>query len=225
MHEVAFDLLILLEVAEIRVHVESPLANKTLANSDVQAETGVHIVGQWVDDALHASPADDQVLQPGMILVAVGSPDSLKRLSQIVRPITQEGAIVVRNYGPDVPIIACAATVENVGRIQQAGADFALSVIQVAGQLLAHHVLGEMVSQQARIKLGKLDVGRLVGRHSLESAIRERTGCAVVAVERTQEVIMDTPRSFVLTETDALYVCGAVDAFNGSYEAFTQSHG
>ena len=287
----------LLEVAEIRVHDESPLVNKTLADSDVQAETGVHIVGQWVDDALHASPADDEVLQPGMILVAVGSPDSLKRLSQVVRPITQEGAIVVagfgdvgsklvemlndagetvsvidateqpgvdtvgdvldtevleragvgdarvvilacdsdsatllaatvvRNYVPDIPIIACAATVEKVGRIQQAGADFALSVSQVAGQLLAHHVLGEMVSQQARIKLGKLDAGRLVGHHPLESSIRERTGCTVVAVERAQEVIMDIPQSFVLSHTDALYVCGTVDAFNGFYEAFAQSRG
>ena len=114
----------------------------------------------------------------------------------------------------DVPIIACADLVENVWRIQQAGADFALSVSQVAGQLLAHHVLGEMVSQQARIKLGKLDAGRLAGRYPLESGIRDRTGCSVVAVERAGEVIMDIPPSFILTEADAVYVCGTVDARN-----------
>ena len=70
-----------------------------------------------------------------------------------------------------------------------------------------------------------LVAGRLVGRHPLESGIRERTGCTLVAFERTQEVIMDVPRSFVLTESDALYVCGTVDAFNGFYEAFAKSHG
>ena len=107
----------------------------------------------------------------------------------------------------------------------KAGADFALSVSQVAGQLLAHHVLGEMVSQQARIKLVKLGAGRLAGHHPLESRIRERTGCTVVAVERGGEVIMDIPPSFVFAETDALYVCGTVNAFNRFYDAFAESHG
>ena len=287
----------LLEVAEVRVHDESPLANKTLSESAIQTNTGVHVVGQWVDDALHSPPAADEPLQPGIILVAAGTPDSIKRLSEVVRPITQEGTIVVagfgdvgtklvemledageavcvidateqpgvdvvgdvldtgilelaqvaaarvvilacesdsstllaatvvRDYALDVPIIACADLVENVWRIQQAGADFALSVSQVAGQLLAHHVLGEMISQQARIKLGKLDAGRLAGHYPLESRIRDRTGCSVVAVERAGEVIMDIPPSMILTEADAVYVCGTVDAFNSFYDEFAPAGG
>lgn len=117
-----------------------------------------------------------------------------------------------------MPIIACAKLADNVGHIQQAGADFALSVSQVAGQLLAHHVLGEMVSQQTRIKLVKLAAGRLVGHHPLESGIRERTGCSVVAVERAGEIILDIPPSFVLAEDDALYVCGTARALELFYE-------
>jgi Trk K+ transport system NAD-binding subunit len=230
-----------------------------------------------------------------MILVAAGSPDSIQRLSEIARPITKEGTIVVlgfgdvgrklvemlkdageevcvvdqteqpgvtvvgdildasvleraevatarvvilaceddsttllvatiaRNFAPDVPIIACASLVENVERIQQAGADFALSVSQVAGQLLAHHILGEMVSQQPRIKLVKVGAGRLTGRHPLKSSMRERTGCTVIAVERAGEVIMDIPPSFVLSEDDAIYVCGTTDAFDRFYEEFAES--
>ena len=275
----------LLEVAEIRVHDQSPFANKTLAESGIYADTGAHIVGQWADDALESPPAADQPLTPGMILVAAGSPDSIKRLSEIARPITSEGTIVVAGYGNvgsklvemltdaeetvcvidnrelpevdvvgdlldtsdleragvatarvvilacdndnatllaatvvrdfaiDVPIIACAELADNVGRIQQAGADYALSVSQVAGQLLAHHILGEMVSQQTRIKLVKLAAGSLVGRHPLESDIRERTGCTVVAVERAGEIIFDIPPSFVLDKDDGLYVCGTAEAF------------
>jgi Trk K+ transport system NAD-binding subunit len=285
----------LLEVAEIRIHDKSPLANKTLAKSGIEANTGAQIVGQWVDDALQSPPAPDQALCSGMILVAAGSPGSIKRLSEIARPITQEGTIVVagfgdvgskvvemlkdagedvcvidaqeqlgvdvvgdvldtailrqanvaearvvvlacendsstllvatvvRDYAQDVPIIACASLVENVGRIQQAGADFALSVGQVAGQLLAHHVLGQMVSQQARIKLAKLDTGPLIGHHPLEPRIRKLTGCSIIAVERADEVIMEIPAEFVLIEGDALYVCGTVDAFDHFYEEFTQS--
>ncbi len=132
---------------------------------------------------------------------------------------------MVRNYTPDVPIIAGADLVENVGRIQQAGADFALSLSQVAGQLLAHHVLGEMVSQQARIKLVKLDAGRLVGRNPLKSRIRERTGCSVVAVERGGELVMDIPSSFILAAGDALYICGTIRAFDRFYGEFAESRG
>jgi len=76
-------------------------------------------------------------------------------------------ATVVRDFAPDVPIIACAALEENVNRLQQGGADFALSVSQVAGQLLAHHILGKMVSQQAHIKLVKHPAAQLAGHHPL----------------------------------------------------------
>jgi Kef-type K+ transport system membrane component KefB/Trk K+ transport system NAD-binding subunit len=285
----------LLEVAELRVHDQSPLAGKTMLESGIQSTTGAQIVGQWVDDALHSPPAPDEVLRSGTILVAAGGPDSIKRLSEIARPITQEGKIVVagygdvgsklvemlkdageevcvihaleqpgvdvvgdvldtaileqagvcgarvvilacdndssallvatvvRDYAPDVPIIACAELADNVGRIQQAGADYALSVGQVAGQLLAHHVLGQMVSQQARIKLAKLHAGPLVGRHPLEPRIREQTGCTVIAVERAGEVIMEIPSDFLLAEGDDLYVCGTADAFDHFYEEFTPS--
>jgi Kef-type K+ transport system membrane component KefB/Trk K+ transport system NAD-binding subunit len=283
----------LMEIAEIRVHDDSSLANKTMAESGIHAATGAQIVGQWVDDALHSPPAPEEKLRTGMILVAAGSTNSIKRLSEIARPITQEGRIVVagfgdvgsklvemlkdageevcvidataqtgvdvvgdvldtavllqanvaqarvvilacendssallvatvvRDYAPDVPIIACAALVENVGRIQKAGADFALSVGQVAGQLLAYHVLGQMVSQQARIKLAKLEVGSLVDHSPLEPRIHELTGCTVIAIERGEDVIMDIPSDLILIEGDALYVCGTVDAFDKFYEEFT----
>lgn len=287
----------LIEVAEIRVHEKSPFAHKTLADSGIDVDTGVHIVGQWIDDALRSPPAGDQLLQPGMILVAAGSPVGIKRLSEVVRPITQRGTIVVagfgdvgsklvemlhdagetvcviddtvqpgvdvvgdvldrrvldnarvaearvivlapdsdsaallaatvvRDYAPDVPIIACTALEESVGRIQQAGADFALSVSQVAGQLLAYHVLGEMVSQQARIKLVRLDAGRLAGRHPRDPRIREQTGCTVIAVERDGETTMDIPESFVLDASDELYICGTANAFDRFFEAFGESRG
>lgn len=282
----------LLEVVEIRIHDKSPFAQKTLAESGILSDTGVHVVGQWVDDALHSAPSVDQLLRPGMILVVAGSPDSIKRLSEIVRPITREGRIViagygdvgiklvemlkdadeevcvidnteqsgvdlvgdildtgileradlatarvvvlacendsatllaatvVRDYAPDLPIIACVALEDNIARIQQAGADFALSVSQVSGQLLAHHILGEMVSQQAHIKLVKRVAGSLIGRHPLDSGIREQTQCTIVAVERAGEVIMDISPSLVLAEGDDIYICGTIDGLNRFYEAF-----
>jgi Kef-type K+ transport system membrane component KefB/Trk K+ transport system NAD-binding subunit len=284
----------LLNIAEIRVHDNSPLANKTIADT-VQIKSGAHIVAQWIDDGLHPPPEIDQLLLPGMILIAAGSPESIKRLSEISHPITEKGTIVVvgfsdvgsklvemlkdasetvcviddtdqdgvnitgdyldtdvyevanvldarvvimscesdsttllattvaRNFAPDVPIIACVKLEENVGRIQQSGADFAISVSQVSGQLLAHHVLGEMIAQQSRIKLVKLDVDKLTGLHPHKSRILERTGCTIIAVERQGEVIMNFPDTFTLLEADSLYVCGMVDAFDRLYEEFAVS--
>ncbi len=281
-----------LEVAELRVQDAGPLAGRTLAETGIRAQTGANIVGQWLDDALHSPPAADEPLQPGTILVAAGSPDSIRRLRDMVRPITQEGTIiiagfgdigrhltqfltdagekvcvidlveqagvdvvgdvldrsvlerasvadaravilvlgndsadqfaatVVRDFAPDVPIIAGVALSENVGRILRAGADFAISTSQVTGQLLARHVLGETVSLQPRIKLVKVGPGRLEGKHPLAARIRERTGCSVVAVERGEEIVMDFPASFALAADDGLYVCGTTDAVDLFYDDF-----
>ena len=225
----------LLEVAELRVHDASPLADTTLAEVALRTRTGANVVGQWRDAALHSPPAPDETIRPGTILVAAGNSESIEKLSELARPITQEGVIVVigfgdvgrklaeilavgeeevcvvdpvehpgvdvvgdiidpaviervplagarvvvlaldtdsatvfaatvlRDYAPDLPIIASVYLAENVARIQRAGVDFALSVSQVAGQLLAYHVLGEMVSLQPRIKLVRVGAGRLAG--------------------------------------------------------------
>ena len=281
-----------LEVAELRVHDQSPLANRTLAETELYTRTGAHIVGQWADDALGSPPAAAEKLQPGAILVAVGTPESIHRLNDMARPITQQGPIavigfadvgqklveilhatgeevrvvdeveragvdvvgdvldvrvldraaiaearvvilaldsdraalfaaaVVRDHVPEIPLLACVSHVENADRVQRAGADFALSVSQVAGQLLVHHVLGEMVSHKPRIKMVKLRPGPLAGRHPLAVRIRERTGCSVVAVERAGDVIMEIPASLVLEPEDALYVCGTPAAFDRYYEEF-----
>ena len=133
-------------------------------------------------------------------------------------------ATVVRDFAPDVPIIASVSQVENVGRIQQAGADYALSVGQVAGQLLAHHVLGQTVSMQSRIKLVKLRPGRLTRRNPVASKVRERTGCTIVAVERGSEIITEFPPSFALAEGDGLYICGTTNAINRYYDEVPASH-
>ena len=281
-----------LEVAELRVHDQSPLANRTLAETELYTRTGAHIVGQWADDALGSPPAAAEKLEPGTILVAVGAPESIHRLNDMSRPITQQGPIavigfadvgqklveilhaageevrvvdeveragvdvvgdvldvrvldraaiaearvvilaldsdraalfaaaVVRDHVPEIPLLACVSHVENADRVQRAGADFALSVSQVAGQLLVHHVLGEMVSHKPRIKMVKLRPGPLAGRHPLAARIRERSGCSVVAVERGGEVLMEIPASLVLEPEDALYICGTPAAFDRYYEEF-----
>jgi Kef-type K+ transport system membrane component KefB/Trk K+ transport system NAD-binding subunit len=132
-------------------------------------------------------------------------------------------ATVLRDHAPDLPIVAGVQLAENVARAVRAGADFALSLSQVVGQVLAHHVLGETVSLQPRIKLARLEVGRLEGKNPVNERIRERTGCTAVAVERAGEVLVTFPPAFRLQAGDALYVCGTAEAIARYREQFPAS--
>jgi voltage-gated potassium channel Kch len=71
---------------------------------------------------------------------------------------------VVRNFAPEVPILASADLVENVSRIQKVGADYVLSISQVMVQIMTKHVLGDSVSQQPGIKLVKVRPAKLTGK-------------------------------------------------------------
>ena len=51
--------------------------------------------------------------------------------------------VIIKDLAPDLPVIARVNRAENVERIYAAGADFALSISQVSGQLLAWRLLGK----------------------------------------------------------------------------------
>jgi len=130
-------------------------------------------------------------------------------------------AAVVRNLAPDVVIIAGVNRAENVARIHRAGADFALSVGQVAGQLLAYHLLGQhVVSLEAEIKLVATSAAGLMGRGLPLAWIREHTGCSVVAVERGDDVVVDLKEGFEVRENDVIYLSGTTETIARYYREF-----
>ncbi len=117
--------------------------------------------------------------------------------------------VIVREHAPDVPIIARVNRAENVERIHRAGADFALSISQVSGQILARRLLGqERVPLDSHLELNRVPVEGLVGSNPAELHLRERTGCSVVAVERGDELILDLGPGFRFAPGDAVYVSG-----------------
>jgi Trk K+ transport system NAD-binding subunit len=130
-------------------------------------------------------------------------------------------AAVIRDLAPEAVIIAGANRVENVARIHRAGADFALSVGQVASQFLAYHLLGqESVSLEAEIKLMATAAGRHADQPLVASRIRERTGCSVVAVERGDEVVVDFPEGFKLRVGDVVYLSGTTETLAEYFRQF-----
>ncbi len=132
---------------------------------------------------------------------------------------------VVRDYAPEVPLIVRVLRTPNTARIYHAGADFAISVGQVAGQILAYHLLGEQaVHVENGIKFVRFDAGNLAGEHPWEIEALERTGAKVVAVERNGQVLVTFPPDFFLASEDSLFVCGSLhslERFRTTFQTFT----
>jgi Trk K+ transport system NAD-binding subunit len=129
--------------------------------------------------------------------------------------------VILKDLAPEVPVIARVNQAENVDRIHRAGADFALSISQVSGQILAQKLLGqEAVSVDPQLKVLKVTAGRLAGRHPAEMGVRQRTGTSVVAVERGEEVLVEFGPGFRFQAEDAVYVCGSSRGVRRFQEVF-----
>jgi Trk K+ transport system NAD-binding subunit len=131
--------------------------------------------------------------------------------------------VIVKDLAPDVPVIARVNLAENVERIYAAGADFALSISQVSGQLLAWRLLGkESVTVDPELRVFKVNAAGLEHYHPKQPNLRDRTGCTIVAVERGEELLVEFTNEFRLNPTDAVYLCGSAEAERRYYDQFAR---
>jgi len=182
-------------------------ADEAVTIVDSAPDDGVDVVGDPFspDLLLRAGVAEAQA-----VILTFGSDSA-----------TLFAAAVVRNLAPEVVIIAGTSRQENVARIHRAGADFALAVGQVAGQLLAYHLLGRhAVSLESEIKLVAVAPGVLAGSPLQTKAIRHRTGCSIVAIERGDRVMVEFPSGFALEETDIVYLTGTNDTIAEFHDTY-----
>ncbi|MBL8251262.1 MAG: NAD-binding protein [Candidatus Competibacter sp.] len=275
------------EVGEFRVRADSSLAGQLLGDLHLRERHGVTVAGQWRGGRFTTVKGPDTRIEPGAILVAVGTHANLVHVERLAAPIRRSGPIVVagfgtvggkvvemlrdareltvvideqlapgvdvvgnvlehatleranvrgasamvlalsndsegvfatavvRDYAPEVPLIVRVNRTPNVPRLYQVGADFALSVGQVAGEILAYHLLGEQaVAVEQRLKFIRVGPGALVGLHPWRAQVRERTGAAVIAVERDQTVFVKFDEGFRVGPNDTLFVCGTKDGLS-----------
>jgi Trk K+ transport system NAD-binding subunit len=131
--------------------------------------------------------------------------------------------VILKDFAPEVPVIARVNQAQNVQRIHRAGADFALSISQVAGQILAGRLLGrQSISLDPKVQVLKVSSSGLENKHPSELGIRERTGVSVVAVERSDDLVLEFGPDFRFLEGDEVYVCGSVEATQLFIETFPQ---
>jgi Trk K+ transport system NAD-binding subunit len=285
-----------LEVAEVKIHLRSPLAGSTLDEAAIGARTGATVIGQWVGGELEVADGSGLVLQPGGILVVVGDHESVdqlqdlagsevslrregpfvvggagevgRKVAELLRAVGESvtlvdqrpgdgidlvgdmldlkvleaagvkkaqavilaldtdsatlfATVILKDLAPEVPVIARVNQADDVERIHRAGADFALSISQVSGQMLAKKLLGEEAfAIDPQLKVLKTGPDGLTGRHPADLGIRERTGCSVVAVERGEDVLVQFGPDFRFQPRDAVYVCGSTEAVRRYTEVF-----
>lgn len=182
-------------------------AGETVRLLAATAAPGVDVVGDHLDNRVL-----EQVGVGGLqgIILALDSDSG-----------TLFATAVMRSLSPDAMIMAGVRQAENVARIHRAGADFALSMSQVAGQLLSYHLLGQSaVSLEGKIKIVATAAGNFVGRPLLKHWIRDRTGCSVVAVERGPAIIVDFDETFEVRDGDIVYLSGTNETIQTYFQMF-----
>jgi Trk K+ transport system NAD-binding subunit len=177
---------------------------------DSQPGAGVDIVGNVLDAEVLKQAGLDNA-QAVILALSADAP-------------TLFSTVIIRDLAPDVPIIARVNSAENVERIYVAGADFALSISKVSGQLLAWRLLGkESVTVDPELRVFKVTTRGLGQHHPKQHDLREKTGCTVVAVERGEELLVDFDAGFVFQPGDAVYICGSAEAEQKFYQLFPQA--
>ena len=192
-------------------------------------------VTQMLNDAGEACVVIDRVAAPGVTVVGnVLEQQTLEKArvreaSAVILALNDDSeaifaSAVVRDYAPGVPLIVRVMRAPNTARLYRAGADFAISVGQVAGQILAYHLLDEqIVPVENRIKFSRLTAGTLAGQHPWQCQALDRTGAKVVAVARAGEVIVEFADDFRVRADDALFVCGSLNSLNRYQKEFRAS--
>ncbi len=176
---------------------------------DSQPGPGVNLVGNVLDTQILKQAGVENV----QAVILALSADSTTLFS----------TVIVKDLAPDVPVIARVNRAENVERIYAAGADFALSISQVSGQLLAWRLLGkESVAVDPELRVIKVSTRGLEKHHPRQLEIRTKTGCTVVAVERGEELLVEFAADFKFEKNDAVYLCGSAEAAQKSYQQFPQ---
>jgi Trk K+ transport system NAD-binding subunit len=91
-----------LELAEVPIRQDSPLAGTNLRNSRIRERTGVSVIGIWVRGTFIPSPAPDTELASGSVLLVSGQMAHIEEFLKITQSPVREfqaGSTIVIGYG------------------------------------------------------------------------------------------------------------------------------
>jgi Trk K+ transport system NAD-binding subunit len=187
---------------------------------------GSGVVGRIVSDALDSDGIEQTVLdvEHGSHVDVVGDATDEEALGEagvtdattVVLALDDDSvtllaAFVIQNMAPNVEVVARANDSESVPKLYRAGVDYVLALSSVAGRLLATAVLDadREIALDEQIRVVRREPGALAGSTLEEAALRERTGCSVVAIEHRDGRVSADLRGWTDIEAhDHLVVAG-----------------
>ena len=130
--------------------------------------------------------------------------------------------LVVRDQAPNVELLARVEEPESVPKMHRAGADYVLSLSLVTGRMSASAVLTDrdVLSLDTHVEVVRSETPTLAGRTVGEAAVRETTGCTVIAIERGDDVITDVGPETRIERGDELIVAGTGEGVRAFERAF-----
>lgn len=187
------------EVGRKVAQLLSDVGEESMIVLDKVDADGVDIVGDALDrQVLARAKAGDA----RAVIVALDSDSA-----------TMFATSVIRDLVPTVPIIARVNRAENRRRILRAGADFALSLGEVADELLSQHLLGERAqSHEPHVRVVKRSAkGGLRGK-TLAQLGMASMGVTVLAIARGDTLMVELSADTAIQVSDTLFCCGAPEA-------------
>ncbi len=152
------------------------------------------------------------VLDPAMLERA-----GLKESRGVVLALNTDDAtlfatVISRDAAPDVPVIARVNHARNIENIYRAGADYALSISDISGEMLSARLLGRAVrTREEHRKVARFPAAAALGRAIGELTIRQH-GCSVVAIARNGAFVTRLNSQTRVEAGDELYICGNDEA-------------
>lgn len=164
-----------------------------------QQAPGVDLVGNVLDPAVLEAGG---LREARVVVLALNTDDA-----------TLFATVMMRDAVDDVPIIARVNHSRNVENIYRAGADYALSISDISGEMLYTRLLGRSArTREEHRSVTHVPVRAAAGRTLRQSGIRD-LGCSAVALRRNGSLLTAMTAETVLQEGDDLYVCGTIEAF------------
>jgi Trk K+ transport system NAD-binding subunit len=160
-----------------------------------EAREGVDIAGNVLDPSVLERAG---LRECRAVVLALNSDDA-----------TLFATVIARDSAPDVTVIARVNHSRNIDNIYRAGADFALSISDISGEMLSARLLGHVARSRDEhrrvIKVTARTAGALC-----DLPLRQQ-GCSLLAIERACAFLPVTAET-VVQPGDELYVCGGAEA-------------
>src|SRR5437016_3860532 len=126
--------------------------------------------------------------------------------------------VIVRDAAPNVTVIARVNHSRNLDNIYRAGADYALSISDISGEMLSARLLGRVArSREEHRQVVRVPVRAAAGRLVRELGVRA-LGCSLIAIERGGAFVEVTAGT-KLAAADQAYLCGNAEALKDAAAA------